>query len=69
LKLKRREVETSIESTIQTLRNTLDYVREQDARDREEKILLHRPRPAEAAPAPDARLAEIQDAFQQVNVR
>lgn len=45
LKLKRRDVETSLESTIQTLRNTLDYVREQDARDREERqVLLHRPR-------------------------
>jgi len=45
LKLKRRDVETSLEATIQTLRNTLDYVREQDARDREERqALLHRPR-------------------------
>ena len=44
LKLKRRDVETSIESTIQTLRNTLEYVREQEAREREDKILLHRPR-------------------------
>jgi cell division initiation protein len=45
LKLKRRDVETSLEATIQTLRNTLDYVREQDARDREERqVLLHRPR-------------------------
>ena len=52
LKLKRREVETSIESTIQTLKNTLEYVREQDARDREDKILYHRPRLAE----PEARL-------------
>lgn len=48
LKLKRRDVETSIESTIQTLKNTLEYVREQDARDREEKILYHRPRLAES---------------------
>lgn len=47
LKLKRRDVETSLESTIQTLKNTLDYVREQDAREREEKILYHRPRLAE----------------------
>ena len=47
LKLKRREVETSIESIMQTLRNTLEYVREQDARDREDKILLHRPRHVE----------------------
>jgi len=44
LKLKRRDVETSIESTIQTLKNTLEYVREQEAREREEKVLLHRPR-------------------------
>jgi cell division initiation protein len=44
LKLKRKDVETTIEATIQTLRNTLDFVREQEQRDREEKILLHRPR-------------------------
>jgi cell division initiation protein len=44
LKLKRKDVETTIEATIQTLRNTLEFVREQDARDREDKILLHRPR-------------------------
>ena len=44
LKLKRRDVETSIESTIQTLRNTLEYVHEQEAREREDKILFHRPR-------------------------
>lgn len=52
LKLKRRDVETTIESTIQTLRNTLEFVREQDARERDEKILFHRPRLAE----PEARL-------------
>ena len=44
LKLKRKDVETTIEATIQTLRNTLEFVREQEQRDREEKILLHRPR-------------------------
>jgi cell division initiation protein len=45
MKLKRKAVETTIEATIQTLRNTLEYVREQDERDREERtILLHRPR-------------------------
>ena len=47
LKLKRRDVETSLEASIQTLRNTLDFVREQDARDREEKLLAYRPRVAE----------------------
>ena len=51
LKLKRRDVETTIEATIQTLRNTLEFVREQEARERDEQVLLHRPRLAEA---PDA---------------
>jgi cell division initiation protein len=59
LRLKRRDVEASIESTIQALRNALDYVREQEARDREEKILLHRPRfTAEV----ESRVAELQEA-------
>ncbi len=47
MKLKRRDVQTSIEATIQTLRNTLEYVSEQELREREDKILLHRPRHAE----------------------
>src|SRR5439155_8186048 len=47
LKLKRKDVETTIEASIQTLRNTLDFVREQEQRDREDKILLHRPRQVE----------------------
>ena len=51
MKMKRREVENSLESTIGSLRNTLEFVREQDQRDREEKILLHRPRQADAQPA------------------
>lgn len=59
LKLKRRDVETSIESTIQTLRNTLEYVKEQEARERDEKILLHRPRLYEA---PDPRLQDLPEA-------
>jgi cell division initiation protein len=44
LKLKRKDVETSIEANISTLRNTLDFVREQEARERDDKILFHRPR-------------------------
>jgi cell division initiation protein len=47
LKLKRRDVETSIEATIQTLHNSLDYVREQESRERDDKILFHRPRHTE----------------------
>jgi cell division initiation protein len=59
LKLKRRDVETSIEATIQTLRNTLEYVREQEAREREDKILLHRPRYFDAQ---DTRVPDLQEA-------
>jgi cell division initiation protein len=55
LRLKRREVETSIEATILTLRNTLEYVRERDERDERDannRFLLHRPRQvAEPLPA------------------
>ena len=58
LKLKRREVETSIEATIQTLRNTLDYVRERDDRDAEEKVLLHRPRPTTDQAIPDTSMTD-----------
>jgi cell division initiation protein len=59
LKLKRKDVETTLEATIQTLRNTLEYVREQDVRDREDKILLHRPRHFESAfDEPEGLIAE-----------
>ena len=54
LKLKRKDVETTIEATIQTLRNTLEFVHEQEARDRDDRILLHRPRPAEFAENTDS---------------
>lgn len=62
MKLKRRDVETSIEATIQALRNTLGYVREQEARERDDKVLLHRPRhadqPAEGRGTHDSRRAQ-----------
>lgn len=61
LRLKRKDVEISIESSIQALRNTLEFVREQDARERDERVLLHRPR-GNAEPADEgdatARLAQ-----------
>lgn len=61
LRLKRRDVEVSLESTIASLRNAIDFVREQDQRDREDKILLHRPRQVEGVqvtvPAPAPRPA------------
>lgn len=49
LKQKRKDVETSIAGTIQTLQNALDFVREQDGRDGEDRVLLHRPRQSESA--------------------
>jgi len=60
LRLKRKDVETSIEATISTLRNTLEFVNEQEARERDDKILLHRPRhvdPIEDADAHQTRKA------------
>jgi cell division initiation protein len=39
LVLRRRDVETSIEATIQTLRHTLQIVHEQDARERDDRVL------------------------------
>jgi cell division initiation protein len=66
LRMKRREVETSLEGIIATISNTIAYVREQDAAHREEKILLHRPR-HEAAAAPSASNPSAQAAHQAPN--
>jgi len=54
LKLKRKDVEITIEASIQTLRNTLDFVREQENRERDDRILLHRPRQADSNETPEA---------------
>ena len=50
MRMKRREVENSLESSIASLRSTLEFVREQEQRERDEKILLHRPRTMESQP-------------------
>jgi cell division initiation protein len=55
LRLKRRDVESSVESTISALRNALDFVREQDQKEREDKVLLHRPRVVETPAVPTLR--------------
>jgi cell division initiation protein len=47
LRLKRREVETSVESLIASLTNTLDFIKDQDRHEREDKIAIHRPRQAD----------------------
>jgi len=54
LRLRRRDVEGSLEGSIQALYRALEFIREQDRSD--DKVLLHRPRqadaPAVAAPTP-----------------
>lgn len=46
LKLKRKDVEITIEASISTLKNTLEFVRDQELHERDDRILLHRPRHA-----------------------
>jgi cell division initiation protein len=50
LRLKRRDVEASIEATITALRNAIEFVHEQDRRDRDEKVVFHRPRQVDPVP-------------------
>ena len=54
LKLKRRDVETTLQSTIGALRNALEFVREQEQKERDDKILLHRPRQVVSEPQAQA---------------
>lgn len=65
LRARRRETETSVEAIINALKNTLDFVREQDQKDRDDKIRLMRPRTAESgvgvAPAADLPPARTQN--------
>lgn len=52
MKLRRRDVEGSLEASIASLTYALDFMRAQDQAERDEKLLLHRPKHAEsAAPA------------------
>ena len=44
LRIKRREAEMNLESTIAALHNTLDFIREQDRREREDRVVQHRPK-------------------------
>ena len=48
LRLRRRGVEGSLEASIQALYHALEFIRDQDRPD--DKVLLHRPRQAEAPP-------------------
>ena len=55
LRHKRREVENDIEALVKNLNSSLEFIRDQDARSQNERVLLHRPRPQEVpAAAPQA---------------
>jgi cell division initiation protein len=59
LRLRRRDVEGSLESSIQALYHALEFIRDQDKQDKpEDKVLIHRPRQADTQaqqrPAGDA---------------
>jgi cell division initiation protein len=61
LKLRRRDVEGTLEGSIQALYRALEFIRDQDEVRGDEKVLLHRPRQADAAAAqrpPEARVDE-----------
>jgi cell division initiation protein len=49
LRLRRRDVEGSLESSIQSLYRALEFIRDQDQNRPEEKVLLHRPRVSESS--------------------
>lgn len=60
LRLRRRDVEATLEASIAALGNALDFVRAKDEAAREEKILLHRPRvdSASGVRAPEMKPAQ-----------
>lgn len=49
MRLRRRDVEGTLESSIQSLYRALEFIRDQDRSD--DKVLLHRPRQADAPPS------------------
>ena len=61
LKLRRRDTEGSVEASIQALYRALEFIRDQEEARPDDKLRLHRPRQADAAPAswtPEARTDE-----------
>ena len=49
LRIKRREAETNLEATIAALHNTLDFIRDQDRRERDDRVVQHWPKMAPVA--------------------
>ena len=63
LRHKRREVENDIEALVKNLNSSLEFIRDQDARSRDERILLHRPRPQELPAAAPSQAPSAQHPF------
>lgn len=59
LRLRRRDVEGSLNGSIQALQRALDFIREQDRAD--DRLLLHRPRPADTPPASASTTQPVSD--------
>ena len=58
MRAKRREVEEGVEALVKSLQGTLAFIKEQDARHRDDKVLLlHRPKQAETPQATSGPLA------------
>jgi cell division initiation protein len=55
LRIKRREAESNLEGTISALNNTLEFIRDQDRREREDRIVQHRPK-ISSVPTPATRI-------------
>jgi cell division initiation protein len=61
LRLRRRDVEGSLEASIQSLYRALEFIRDQDQNRPDDKVLLHRPRQADAAAAAGRGLDAFED--------
>jgi cell division initiation protein len=67
MRLRRRDVEGSLEASIASLSYALEFMRSQDQAERDEKLLLHRPKVDQpAARIADSRLTPVADVAQKV---
>lgn len=61
MKLRRRDAEGTLEATIQALYRALEFVRDQEQSRTDEKLLLHRPRQADASAPKPAITASLEE--------
>jgi cell division initiation protein len=68
LRVKRREVEADVEALVKSLQTSLAFIKEQEAKHRDDKVLLlHRPKQADPASAPAAATGVVVDADERVS--